>query len=220
MRAGHTLIEVITALVVAGVFLAGLATLLAAFARGAADVVQRTDEAQAVRAIWSILDEELAAGDEGVDWWMDGERAIHLRAYRGLALVTGPEIEPGRWPVVWVGHRAPNPDIDSLRVLTDEGEWRQVDLQWVGGSGEDDGILDGGRVGWWEWEDAGAEPVLVRYFERGRYSVENGAFRYRRGSGPRQPLTPELFDSRSGISAEGEVHLVFTRGTEARWRIR
>jgi prepilin-type N-terminal cleavage/methylation domain-containing protein len=220
MRSGHTLIEVLAALVVAGVFLAGLAVLLTAFARGAGEVVQRTDEAQAVRVIWSILDEEVAAGVAGLDWEIEGERAIRLRAYRGIAIVTGVEVEPGRWPVTWTGHRAPNPDIDSLRVLTDEGEWREAELRWVGGSGEGQGILPDGRTAIWEWEEVGAAPVLVRYFERGRYSLEDGAFRYRRGSGPRQPLTPEILHSRSGVTDEGEVELHFVTGGTARWRIR
>lgn len=189
-RFGYTLVELLVAMVVSGVFLAGLASLLQNFAERTREAIARVDRAQAVRTVWVVLGEELEAGLSGVDWELEDQRALTLRAWRGLGRVEGPAEEPGRWVIDWRGHRAPRAGVDSLLVLSDEGRWDAVALDWVGGTGD--------RL--WEWAGVGTgEPVLVRYFESGRYSIEDRAFRYRRGSGGRQPLTPELFGTGSGF---------------------
>jgi hypothetical protein len=52
----------------------------------------------------------------------------------------------------------------------------------------------------WKWHQGGAPaPVLVRLYERGTYYLADGAFRYRRGAGGRQPLTPERVAPGSGF---------------------
>ncbi len=225
-RHGYSLVELLVALLVAGVFLAGLTSLLQGLSELSREVIRRVDEAQAVRTVWVTLDEELAAGRPGVDWILDGERAIRLRAFRGLARVTGAGEGSDRWTVAWVGHREPVGERDSLRVLTAEGRWYTAELRWTG-SGPDPSAGDGGMVGargaTWEWEHPpGAEPILARVFEAGRYSLEDGAFRYRRGAGGRQPLTPELLDADSGFLDEENgirVRLVFRDGGESQWWI-
>lgn len=189
-RAGYSLVELLVALVVSGVFLAGLASLLQGFAERTRNTVERVDRAQAVRTVWVVLGEELAAGMPEVDWRLEGPHAVVLRAWRGLGRIEQPGVEPGRWVVDWTGHRAPRPGGDSLLVLSDEGRWDVVALDGVGGTGDQ----------LWEWRSVGTgDPVLVRYFEPGRYSLEDRAFRYRRGTGGRQPLTPELFGPGSGF---------------------
>ncbi|TVP58660.1 MAG: prepilin-type N-terminal cleavage/methylation domain-containing protein [Gemmatimonadales bacterium] len=228
-RHGYSLVELLVALFVAGVFLAGLTSLLHGLSELSREVIRRVDEAQAVRTVWVTLDEELAAGRHGVDWSLEGERAIVLRAFRGLARVTGQGEGGDRWTVAWVGHREPVGGRDSLRVLTAEGRWYTAELRWTG-SGPDPMAVDGGDGGMlgargatWEWSHPpGAEPILARVFEAGRYSLEDGAFRYRRGAGGRQPLTPELFDANSGFRDEEDglrVRLVFRDGDATEWHI-
>jgi hypothetical protein len=55
-------------------------------------------------------------------------------------------------------------------------------------------------MGWSELSE-GARPSLVRLFESGEYHLADGALRYRRGGGGRQPLTPERLGLGSGFRA-------------------
>ncbi len=56
----------------------------------------------------------------------------------------------------------------------------------------------------WIWSDpGGGQPVLARNFEIGSYHLADGAFRYQRGNGRRQPLTAERLSELSGFRASG-----------------
>ena len=139
------------------------------------------------RLIHHVLGAEIAYGQRGLDWTIDGEE-LHLRAFRGVAFRCGTEISQG-WAVAVSGHRAPDPDKDSVLVLSEDGQWsvsaltrssrrRSLDCQQVAGFSTE------------VWQlDPPADGALVgMYFERGAYRFSDGAFRYRRGTAW-QPLT-------------------------------
>lgn len=137
-----------------------------------------------------ILDEEVRAGLPGRDWAVTSERSVELRAFRGSARICG--VEGGRWAVAYRGLRLPDAERDSVLVLGMDGGWRAADLEgsWSGGTLCE--LDPGERARLLAWSELEApEPVLVRVFERGRYSLEDRSFRYRRGEGGRQPLTPD-----------------------------
>ncbi|TVP77416.1 MAG: hypothetical protein EA352_03765 [Gemmatimonadales bacterium] len=224
-RAGASLLELAVALVVAGVFTLGVAALLRAAGEATSRIVERSDDQQTVRTVWSVLEEELSAGRPGVDWWVEEPVAVGLRAFRGVGFVCGSAAElPGggdaeEWVLLWMGQRAPVPGTDSVLVWASDGAWHLGELTGAslveGDDGADGGLLQvlclqGGplpesapRVGRFRWEGGPpaevGRPLVVRTFVRGRYSLEDGAFRYLRGQAGRQPLTPERVGDGSRI---------------------
>ena len=123
----------------------------------------------------------------------------------------------------------PDPARDSVLVLGVDGGWRAFDLEDVSPAEGCAGV-EGERGFEWGWQNQDAPaPVLVRSFERGEYHLADGALRYRRGFGGRQPLTPERLGSESRfdpLPGGGlEVHLDIVAGmrggsfTPFAWRI-
>jgi len=219
-RAGHTLAELAVALLLAGIVGAALMALLSASTQVVRQLLARSDQAEVRRTVAALLHEELSVGAAGRDWGVEGERAVRLRAFRGYARICARE--GSTLTVAWRGQRLPDPGRDSVLVLAPDGAWHPADLAWVGappeparcGSLEGDGVLPE-RVGGWRLSGTLPEaPLLLRYFEQGRYSLEEGAFRYRQGTGGRQPLTPEWVGTASRLrgTSEGalevELHLV------------
>jgi type II secretory pathway pseudopilin PulG len=176
--------------------------------------------------------------------------ALLLRAFRGIALPCNWTAGSQEGVVAWRGHRAPDPSRDSVLVLTGEGLWWAGDLQAIatvspgviqdgdgdgrGGGGEEgmEGEVGGGGQGpcaegssapraRWRLGEAPSDVLLLRYFERGRYSLEDGAFRYRRGGEGRQPLTPERVGEGSGFHAREDggmgVRLELEPGGRMEW---
>jgi prepilin-type N-terminal cleavage/methylation domain-containing protein len=225
-RAGFSLAEILVALAVGGVVLAGVVGMIRGASRSVVDQTRRSESAEVLRTVWSVLDEELSAGVPGRDWTLEGEQAVVLRAYRGVARVCGPGDEAGTWAVAWRGHRAPVPDRDSLLVLRADGRWDPTPLLEER-SGGPCPLEPGEAAGRWRpggdlAAEPGGVPVLFRYFERGRYSLEDGAFRYRRGAGGRQPLTPERVEPGSRfLSGEDgpRVLLELDPGGWVEWRL-
>jgi prepilin-type N-terminal cleavage/methylation domain-containing protein len=215
---GATLLELLVALVLGSILLGSAVGMLGMLTRAAERAMDRWDRSEAVRTVWVVAERELRPGMPGRDWWVTAEGALELRAFRGFARVCGPEAEPGVHPVAWRGDRLPVADRDSLLVLGGDGGWRRAALvRWreaaatdpedPDGDGADDGTGCGGvpgeRTGWMRWSGAGSEPpVMVRLFERGVYSFQDGAFRYARDASPRQPLTPAIFGPGSRFIAE------------------
>jgi hypothetical protein len=155
-------------------------------AGGAADL---SEGLETVRTVAWILEEELSGGLPGRDWWAGGGDTLALRAYRGLGVVRG--VGPGgEARVCYGGLRVPNPEKDSVLLLSPGGAWMPHAL--LARDRGAPGCLGTGE--WWEetWtldpEPTGA--LLARVFERGSYHLTQGALRYRRGAGGRQPLTP------------------------------
>jgi hypothetical protein len=232
-RGGWTLPELLVGSAVATLLLGGAVILLHGTAGMVRTLVDREESLETLRTVWSVLHQEVGAGVPGRDWDLEpgSHQAIRLRAFRGIAIPCG-------WPpwaregsVAWRGHRAPDPQRDSVLALGGEGEWWPVGLDAVdggtgGGSdpGEAQEACSGafqGEGGRWRLSQAPPQVVFLRYFERGRYSLEDGAFRYRRGGEGRQPLTPERVGegSRFRISEAGEleVELELIPGGWVRW---
>ncbi len=241
MRSGHSLAELAVALFLVGFLGSVVATLLSGSMRAVTGLVERAEVAEARRTVGALLQEELGVGVFGRDWGLDGDRAVALRAFRGYARVCGPGADTGSWRVAWTGDRAPDPDRDSLLVLGADGAWRTARLARVGPappaiSAAPCSAGVGERVADWEvsgapgptpphqgWSPGAGDPppLVARFFESGRYSLEDGAFRYRRGSAGRQPLTPGIvapesrFHLRPGGGIEVELHLRLRPGVSA-----
>jgi len=194
-------VELLVALTLGGWILGGVVVFLIGSVRWADRVSDRAEALELARTVWMILDAEVRPGIPGRDWTLTSERALELRAYRGVARVCGQE--DNRWAVAHRGLRAPDPDRDSVLVLGMDGGWRAADLEgsWAGGGSC---ALDPGEEArLMRWSGSGdVDPVLVRVFERGRYSLEDGSFRYRRGAGGRQPLTPDRVGAGSRFDPE------------------
>jgi hypothetical protein len=212
------------ALILATLVLTGAVGLVVASLRWADRVAARADALETARSIWMILEEELRPGLPGRDWRLESEQAIELRAFRGVARVCGRD--GGRWSVAWRGARAPDPTRDSVLVLGSDGGWRAIPLTGAWSGGQGCVLLPGETARLLDWSDATeATPVLVRIFESGRYSLEDRAFRYRRGAGGRQPLTPERVGPASRFEAEGPGLRVFLEidgagvGIPFEWRV-
>jgi hypothetical protein len=117
------------------------------------------------------------------------EDSVRLRAFRGGGHVCG--VQDGSVYVLYRGVRQPDPAKDSVLFLGPDGvEARRLEAERqsseCGGSLE----LDVDEP----VPDAAAWALL---FESGAYVLADGAVRYRRGEGGRQPLTePVLRDMR------------------------
>jgi hypothetical protein len=217
-------VELLVALILAMLVLTGAVGFVVASMRWADRVAARADALETARSIWMILEEELRPGLQGRDWRLESEQAIELRAFRGVARVCG--LEGGRWSVAWRGVRAPDPVRDSVLALGADGGWRAAPLTGAWSGGQGCVLLPGETARLLDWPGAAEPtPVVVRIFESGRYSVEDRAFRYRRGAGGRQPLTPERIDQASRFEAEGSGVRVFLEidaagvGIPFEWRV-
>jgi hypothetical protein len=191
-------------------------------------LVDREEGMETVRTVWSILHHEVGSGVPGRDWELEsdsheGGRTLRLRAFRGLALPCGWAPGSREGVVVWRGHRIPDPERDSILVLTQAGTWRAVALKAHSPAGGECAPDFPGASATWALSEGPDQILLLRYFERGRYSLEDGAFRYRRGGEGRQPLTPERVGagSRFLLTEKGrlEVELELEPGGMVRWTL-
>ncbi|CAN5796570.1 hypothetical protein BH23GEM11_BH23GEM11_16330 [soil metagenome] len=216
--AGHTLPELLVSLFLAGIVGAAVIALFTSSTSALRQLVVRSEHAETRRTVAALLLEELSVGVVGRDWRPDGDRAIVLRAFRGYGRACAWTPATSTLTVAWRGQRAPDPARDSVLVLVagspDRADgWAVADLAWVGGAPDPDAcrLLPGERAAGWRvaGADASAAPaaLMLRYFEQGRYSLEDGAFRYRQGSAGRQPLTPEVVERGSRIHPLGSTGL-------------
>jgi type II secretory pathway component PulJ len=186
---GFTLLESLVVVLLSALLVQGGWAVFATLWRGGERVGEISEGLETVRTVAWLLEEEVSGGLPGRDWWPGGGDTLPLRAYRGLALVDGRDAA-GQVLVCYRGIRNPNPEKDSVLFLGGDGSWRpHALLSRVRG---DAGCMGGGE-GWrevWRVEPEPGETVLGRVFERGSYHLTGGAFRYRRGAGGRQPLTP------------------------------
>jgi hypothetical protein len=228
-RSGAVLIEAILALTLGLFVLVAFAGALSGSLRWIVRLWERAESLDLVYTAWAVLDEELRPGLPGRDWQVhDSGKWVGLRAFRGIARVCGNQGPDGSWPVAVRGRRAAEVGRDSVLVLGRDGGWRPFSLVSAQAGGEC--VAEFGEVAErWSWTPGlSPEPVLARFFERGEYHLSEGALRYRRGAGGRQPLTPERLGSGSGFSpipGGVEVALEFSaRVGEApifyRWTVR
>lgn len=150
-----------------------------------AGVAEQTARTEARRVIGLVLDAEAGGFVEG------GAPAgqVAVRAHRWWGVVCDTLPRAGRATLLFQGLRRPDPDKDSLLVVSAGGrvEVRRLDgVRAVAGCG-----ATAVEVAWAPHPDE-PPPRLVRGFEYGVYLLDE-AFRYRRGSGGAQPLTAAVF---------------------------
>lgn len=195
--AGYTLAEALIALIMLTVLLHAAWSVTARHTRGAAELVRRSEVLETVRIAGWALREELKVSRAGTDW-LAHEDSLSLRAFRGLAVPCAGTSAPGVFVAEWDGVRQPDVAKDSLLLLMPDGVWRPFGLARVS---RVPSCRPTGIALRFELEDPEAGGYVGRLFERGSYHVADGALRYRRGMGGRQPLTPRVLASESGLQA-------------------
>ena len=168
-------------------------------------LARRAETLAALRVARAVLRRELRAGLSGRDWVVFPPDSIRLRAFRAVGRICPDTSSSLDALVAWEGVRRPDPEKDSVLLLSSAGHWSAADLVGVSPTGERCPASPGAIVDRWRFSlipPGGA--VLARVFERGSYHVSGGAVRYRRGLGGRQPLTPQVLDTPpSGFVSEG-----------------
>ncbi len=195
---GFTLAETLVALLLGwGLSYVALST----FARQRtlqAGMTRRAEALAAVRTTRNVLHAETRVGDAERDGWSLASDSFGIRAFRGTALVC-PLAEASSEIVVQVrGTRLPDASKDSVLVVGESGMAGALGLDFrTAAEGGCPGGPEGRLERWRLSGEVSPGAVLARYFERGSYHLVNGALRYRRGAGGRQPLTPTVFDDRA-----------------------
>jgi hypothetical protein len=201
---GISVLESLFALLLLAAVAQGGWTVLSQFRKAASDVAERAEGLETVRTIGWLLPEEVSGGRPEGDWWANGDDSLALRAFRGVGLVKGGTVGGDRLRVCFRGIRSPNADKDSVLLLGKDGRWRAHELRGrVRAEAECPG-LGGGWEEVWTLSPEPGDAILGRVFERGSYHLVNGALRYRRGDGGRQPLTPERLQSGRLVGPNGE----------------
>ncbi len=212
-RSGWLLVEMVLALTMAAVVIGSLATLISGGVRWTRSLSDQTEALEVARTVWVVVEDEVRTARAGRDWRVDETGALALRAFRGIARICAVESVPEEWTVAFRGRRSPDPLRDSILVLEDDGVWRSFALESSVSSEGCQPLRGESVLRWVSNHRTGRSPVLARTFERGSYHLADGAFRYRRGAGGRQPLTTERLLGTSGFRRVGnalEVTLVLT----------
>lgn len=111
----------------------------------------------------------------------------------------------------YLGIRLPEPRKDSILALGPDLRWRTFALRARAPVRSACPAWNGAPAERWTFERAPGPLVLARVFETGVYLLQDGALRYRRGLGGRQPLTPELLDDDASVLAGSPGGLVRLR---------
>ena len=198
------MLEALLVLTLLAFVVPGLWTVVSRHRVAAGRISARAEALEGVRTISWLIPRELAMGAEGVDWTASAE-TLSLRAFRGFAVIDSIWTTTGEIPVCYAGVRAPDPRKDSVLILGASGHWTSAELT---NRIETDSLCHGTGVGGeaelWQLDPAPPSGLVLRLFERGSYHWSDGALRYRRGEGGRQPLTTEIFESGAFLSpAEG-----------------
>ena len=214
-RTGVTLAEVLVATLL-GLFVAnfGLSTV-----RRLIDAVdeasRRGDLLSSRRVTVGVLRRELAAIGRVGDYVVDQD-SISLRAFRGMATVCLPPDSGREIVVAYEGDRAPAPRKDSVELVFSSGASVWMALESVRSeTAMCTGRREGEVVQRWTLSDVANDSlVFLRLYERASYHLSGSAFRFRSGSGGRQPLTPALWlDAATGFSvpaSDSSVSLVLS----------
>lgn len=200
-RRGFTLVELLVAAAGGGLVLAAAFGLLASFARLSAAHLDRVRFAEAARVVGLVVASEtrLAAPADLPDPAAD---TVSIRAARGFGLVCSLE---GGVHVRYRGMREPDPAKDSVLVVGSAVE-RSLALESDRAAADGSCAADpSGRIRSWTLSDTVGPPgTVLLLFERGSYHLADGALRYRRGAGGRQPLTEARLgeDGRFGLGGD------------------
>ncbi|MGH7551690.1 MAG: PilW family protein [Longimicrobiales bacterium] len=198
-RQGLSLAELVVALWLSALVAAIVVTLLHTVSRLAGHSADRADVLEATRTAAAILSADLAGLDPIADLYRLEPESLSLRVFRGTGIVCG---FAGSDPLVrYRGLRQPEPVKDSVLVLTASPAERAVSL--------DDAAPAAGACPAAATEDvfrirlatALVDRDLIAIFEPGSYHLD-GAFRYRRGAGGRQPVTADVFADSSGYTLQ------------------
>lgn len=142
---------------------------------------------------------------------------VSVRAHRWWGATCDTTAAPGRALARVQGLRQPDPDKDSVMVVSAAGGTFLRRLEGV----RRGAICDGEGVELvWTPEDGEAAAVALRGFEHGAYRLDN-AFRYGRGRGGAQPLTAEVFPSDSVELRVDSAEVVLQMGSRPprRWPV-
>lgn len=189
-RAGHTLAEATVSLLLAAVLTVALASLFALIGRAARAHAELASHTETETTVATVLGEELRAATAG-DARFSGD-SVRLRAFRGGGRVCA--VEENRVLVDYAGFRLPEPDKDSVVLVSARGEV----VDDVTGVTDAACTVPAQRRGLALTlaHGAPADAAYALVFETGAYSLRTSALRYRRGASGRQPLTEETLDSR------------------------
>jgi hypothetical protein len=201
---GFSLIESLVAIILSLLLTTVCIAAAAVVRANVEDLIGQRDHVEVERVVTQLLTTELRGVRPGIDWEAPGGDSLSLRAFRGWALLC-PIGDFGEVLAATSGIRMPDPQKDSVLVLGPGGVWvparlvrRNADEGRCGPSG--------GRVERWEL-DPPVQGSVARYYERGSYHLSDGALRYRRGRGGRQPLTAQSLDRTSFLRAGGSSDL-------------
>ena len=192
-RPGVSLPELILTAWLFGFVLLGLARFAGAQGRLAARAHDQVRAADLVRVTALVLRAELryaAAPDRAI-----GADSIHLRAVRGTGVICSRDGDVLR--VRYRGVRRPDPEKDSVLVVSDSSSVGTPFRVSAVASADDGPCGPGYRL---TLDGTPPGRGLVLLFETGSYHLADGALRYRRGRGGRQPVT-------EAVLAGGEFRL-------------
>jgi len=163
-------------------------------------MTRRAEVLAAVRTTRNVLHAETRVGDSARDGWSVASDSLAIRAFRGTALVC-PFAEPSAEILVRVeGTRLPDVSKDSVLVVGDGGVTMALKLESRSRAEGGCPHGPGGNLERWGLSgEVSPGSVVARYYERGSYHLADGALRYRRGAGGRQPLTPSVLDDRESV---------------------
>ncbi|MCI0432394.1 MAG: prepilin-type N-terminal cleavage/methylation domain-containing protein [Gemmatimonadetes bacterium] len=192
---GLSLVELMVAIVIAGVATVAATGLLIMIARGgtvAGDETELLDATAVARALLPAEARVLLPQDIRAI----GSDSVALRAFRGLGVVCA---RGTKGPVVrHAGLRDPDPAKDSVLVATSVPE-RTVALLGVQATatppcvaGPDESLFEVVTA-----PDSIQPGDVLLFFESGSYHLDAGAFRYRPAGGTRQPLSADVLDTDS-----------------------
>lgn len=203
--------EVLVSLILGLLLLSGGWRILGVHRMVAAELVGRAERLETEHIVGWVLSRELRHGGGGDRGAAEGD-SVPLRAFRGGGTVCG--ATDGLVRVRYRGSRRPDPEKDSVLLLGSDGRWRPHELTATDTGRCDDGGLEPAEA-WTLDPPPESGVVLVRLFERGSYHVADGALRYRRGPGGRQPLTPAVLGPGSGLGGgRGTVWAVLESGLD------
>jgi hypothetical protein len=216
-RTGHSLAELLAALPLAMLLMAMLLATFVAQARLARALGDRMGRAETERIAAGVLRQELRWIERG-DVAAAVADSVTLRLLRGVGVTCG--TDAGAIRVDYRGLREPNPEKDSVIIVSAEGESSaRVLASEVTAPSCGEGNARLLRL------STPAVPGVVLLFEHASYHLSARALRVRAGAEGRQPITEEwLEDTGTGLLLEGDDALprgvvLRLRGAPARtWR--
>ena len=211
---GFTVLELLIATILTGLCLSAAWTVFVHHRRAALFAAGMAEGLEVVRTTRWLLTDELYGSLVGRDFHPEAGDSLVLRVFRGIGFQEGTDSLSGALEVCFQGLRAVDLSKDSLLVLSAEGVWHAVALKARTEIQSPCPGDPGGSMEAWELDPPlRSTPVFMRVFESGAYFLRDGAFRYRRGSGGRQPLTPERIQD--GFFSPGR-----SKGQKAFWALR